>query len=277
MADTIQCAIHGERNPAYVCNHLIGDVAGLGFNRHEPCDDDPFPDAWCDDCEIIRVEHNGWNEESEKLVSIKLLCSGCYDRARIRNTLPETTLDDLADLRWKCGSCDEWHTGPCLDFGSDSPVYWDKEYEKNRTFADLLPPWKRKAEGTFLNADFCAIKDRDFFVRGIISLPIIGTAKNFRWGVWGSLSRENFRLVTERNNDPSRIELPPMFSWLSTRLPEYPDTLNLKMYAYIQPVGLRPEFELEHADHLLAQEFHHGMSPARVKELMMLRLRDTHL
>src|SRR5437773_8967825 len=30
-----------------------------------------------------------------------------------------------------------------------------------------------------------------------------------------------------------------------TQIPEYPDTLNLKMYAHIQEIGLRPHFRLE--------------------------------
>jgi len=35
---------------------------------------------------------------------------------------------------------------------------------------------------TFLNEDYCAIEDKDFFVRGLIELPILGTAEVFCWG-----------------------------------------------------------------------------------------------
>src|SRR6266436_8113498 len=104
MVENIQCGTHGEREKAYVCAHLLGDTLGLGFNRKEPTRDEPFPDAWCDDCELIRAAHDGWNEESEKLTNISLLCSGCYERVRIRNTRTSFKLEDLADLRWKCGS-----------------------------------------------------------------------------------------------------------------------------------------------------------------------------
>jgi hypothetical protein len=78
--------------------HLLGETAGLGFNRDDPTDDNPFPDAWCDNCELIRASHNGWNDESQKLAKISLLCSGCYERALIRNTRTSVTLDDLAEL-----------------------------------------------------------------------------------------------------------------------------------------------------------------------------------
>ena len=146
MADKIQCATHGECLQTFVCTHLLGESAGLGFNRNEPDEEKPFPDAWCDNCEIIRIAHDGWNEESEKLSEISLLCSGCYERARIRNTRPSVTLDDLADLRWKCGTCSEWHTGPCLDFGVDSPYYWSDDHAKSSKTFSLLPELEQEAQ-----------------------------------------------------------------------------------------------------------------------------------
>jgi hypothetical protein len=273
MADKMQCATHGECLETFVCTHLLGEGVGLGFNRNDPSEEDPFPDAWCDNCEIIRAAVDGWDEESEKLAQISLLCSGCYERARIRNVRPTVTLDDLADLRWKCGACEEWHTGPALDFGCTAPDYWREEHKKKNRLAGLLPAWGKKHSKTFLDEDFCAIDNNDFFVRGLIHLPIIGVAETFRWGVWGSLSRENFETLLKMNDDPERVELPSMFSWLSNRLPEYPDTLNLKMYANIQETGLRPTFSLELTDHPLSQEYHHGIAPERVREIMMGRLK----
>jgi transposase len=60
-----------------------------------------------------------------------------------------------------------------------------------------------------------------------------------------------------------------MFSWLSTQIPEYPDTLNLKMYAHIHETGLRPHFMLEP----LSRQYHQGITQERVKEIMLARLR----
>jgi len=272
MAGKIHCETHGECETTYVCTHLVGESAGLGFNRDEPAADNPFPDAWCDNCELIRAASDGWNEETEKLAKISLLCSGCYERARIRNTRPDITLDNLADLRWKCGSCEEWHPGPCLDFSYDSPQYWLNKHGAMHRKNQLRPGWGETNGGTFLNEDFCAIEDHDFFVRGIIHLPIIGAAETFRWGVWGTVSRANFEKLLEMDKDPDRVELPEMFSWLSSLIPEYPDTLNMKMYAKIQEVGMRPHFRLELSDHPLSQEYHRGITPERVREIMMERL-----
>ncbi|HET9364396.1 MAG TPA: DUF2199 domain-containing protein [Candidatus Angelobacter sp.] len=273
MSDKIQCNTHGECFKTYICTHLTGEAAGLGFNYSES-DDNPFPDAWCDNCEIIRAAHDGWNEESEKLTKIVLLCSGCYERARIRNTRPSVTLDDLADLRWKCGHCDVWHSGPCLDFGYDEPHHWTKEHGEASRKHKLLPGWSKKRNSTFLTEDYCAIDDEYFFVRGLIHLPIIGAAETLRWGVWGSLSRDNFNKLREQEDSQSRTELPAMFSWLSNKIPEYPDTLNLKMYAHIQEPGTRPFFFLQATEHPLSREYHKGIAPERVREIMLGRLQE---
>ncbi|MGA9070589.1 MAG: DUF2199 domain-containing protein [Terracidiphilus sp.] len=272
MSERIQCTTHGKSEAAYICAHLVGETVALGFNCNEPDDENPFPDAWCDNCEIIRAAHDGWNEDSEKLTKIELICSGCYERARIRNTRPTVTFDDLSSLRWKCGSCDEWHLGPCLDIGYAQPFYWGKEHEKESLWTNVIPRVVKRPSKTFIDQDYCAINDENFFVRGLIHLPIIGAAETFRWGVWGSLSRENFEMLLKMDGDPKRTELPRMFSWLSCRIAEYPDTLNLKMYAHIQEPGSRPHFHMEPTDHPLAQEYHHGITPERVKEIMLHRL-----
>jgi hypothetical protein len=192
----------------------------------------------------------------------------------MRNDRTNMTLDDPKDLRWKCSSCEEWHTGPMLDIGYDSPYCWTKKHAEADRKARLLPSRNHERPKTFLTEDICVIDDKAFFVRGVIHLPIIGAGETFRWGVWGSLSRENFEKLLEMEEDPKSVELPAMFSWLSTRIDDYPDTLNLKMYAHIQPVGARPTFFLEMTGHPLAQEYHHGISAERVKEIMMKQVKE---
>ena len=270
MADTIHCHTHGDCDQTFVCSHLTESTAGLGFNCAESSDDDRFPNAWCDNCDLICQAHNGWNDESEGLIEVRMLCSRCYELSRIRNTRTDVSFEDLANLRWKCGTCEEWHYGPCLDFSYRAPVYWGRENEAaNRT---ALPSNLNKLPANLLNEDVCILDGEYYFVRGNIHLPIIGTTETFRLGVWGSLSLENFKKFLATIDDEKRAELPPMFSWLSSSVEEYPDTVNIKMLAHIQEPPHRPIFELEPTDHPLCQEFHHGITPERVKELMMHRL-----
>jgi len=272
MPDTVQCTIHGETQQAFVCSHLAEQSHGLGFNREDPSADDPFPDAWCDNCELIRATHDGWNDESEKLTTIKLLCSGCYERTRIRNTKPNVTLDDLAGLQWKCGSCEEWHTGPMLDVGFDSPHYWPEDHETGSRWTVLASGAIDSSCGTFLDADYCAVDNESFFVRGVLEVPIVGTGEDFRWGIWGSLSRVNFETLIRADHSGECIEKREMFSWLSTSIPNYSETLSLKMTVSIREPGWRPLFILERSDHPLAKEFYEGITPERVKEIMFRAL-----
>jgi hypothetical protein len=86
-----------------------------------------------------------------------------------------------------------------------------------------------------------------------------------------SLSRDSFEKLQSLPEEEAAA-LPPIFSWLSTKLPGYPDTLSLKMYAHPQTNNQRPHFRLEKTDHPLAQEYHHGVSPERVRELMRMQL-----
>jgi hypothetical protein len=98
------------------------------------------------------------------------------------------------------------------------------------------------------------------------------TVESLRWGVWGSFSKENYDTLLEMDRDTKITQLPPMFSCLSTKIQEYPDTLNLKMSASVPKVNMRPHFELECTDHPLSQEYHNGIFPELVEEIMAGRL-----
>ena len=55
----------------------------------------------------------------------------------------------------------------------------------------------------------------------------------------------------------------PFFGWINTRLPDYPDTINLKALVHLRQGGLRPAIELEPTDHPLAVEQRKGLSHER--------------
>ena len=83
---SVECPEHGSREATFVCQHLL---TGQGLGFHQAVDgDDPdavFPDAWCDACEAARHAEGGWNDVSEAVAGVKLLCSECYQKARLLN------------------------------------------------------------------------------------------------------------------------------------------------------------------------------------------------
>jgi hypothetical protein len=78
----VECE-HGTGIATFVCIHLRDGIA-CGFHAAE-ADDDQWPDAWCDRCEVARVRAGGWNDKAESTARISLLCNHCYDEAKERN------------------------------------------------------------------------------------------------------------------------------------------------------------------------------------------------
>jgi hypothetical protein len=85
--ETVQCDRHGDGRKAYTCDHLLhGDHQGF-FTDSDEAPTNPHPDAWCSTCEQIRLVHGGWNEASEALIEVKLVCGDCYEEIKERNML----------------------------------------------------------------------------------------------------------------------------------------------------------------------------------------------
>lgn len=157
--------------------------------------------------------------------------------------------------QWTCGVCGSKHEGFPDSYGYDAPWYWDDGNESS------------KSASNFLNEDYCVIDNEYFFVRGCIEIPIIGMDNPLLWGVWSSLSRKNFDRDVSLADDPNRIDEPPYFSWLSTRIEIYPDTLSLKCKVHSRPPGQRPYIELESTNHPLAIEQSQGITVDRLIEI----------
>ena len=78
----VECCTHGNRYPAYVCQHLNLHTP-VGF--YEPFASDPSVtyandelSAWCEACDEVLAEAGEWNDESEAFAKIKLVCDVCF-------------------------------------------------------------------------------------------------------------------------------------------------------------------------------------------------------
>ncbi|MBO2008977.1 hypothetical protein [Hymenobacter negativus] len=86
----VECSTHGNRYPAYVCQHLNLKTP-VGF--YEPFASDPsviYSDdelnAWCNACDEVLTRVGEWNEESESFAKIKLVCDVCFFDMKELNT-----------------------------------------------------------------------------------------------------------------------------------------------------------------------------------------------
>lgn len=128
--------------------------------------------------------------------------------------------------------------------GSAAPFHW----------ADSLA----KDPNSLLTEDLCIIEGRDFFVHGVIEIPVHDYEYEFGWGVWVSHKRENFEIY-RAHFDTNTIG--PFFGWLCTKIDYYPEsTLELKTMAHYRGGGLRPRIVLDESLHPLYRQQCNGIS-----------------
>jgi hypothetical protein len=156
-------------------------------------------------------------------------------------------------MTFRCKTCDEVHDD-LPDMGIQFPDYY---------FG--VPEEERDAR-IHLTADTCIIDDEEFFIRGLIEVPIHEYPRTFGFGVWVSQKRENFDAYLE-NFDSDQIG--PFFGWLSNNISFYAEeTLNLKAMAHFRSGGLRPRLELEPTDHPLAIDQRNGITLEKAWEIV---------
>ena len=105
-------------------------------------------------------------------------------------------------------------------------------------------------------------------------MPIIDSDQVLSWSVWVSLSDRNFQRAVELWEQDGREAEPPYFGWRNTRLPGYPNTLNLKTLMYTRLVGQRPHIVVEPTDHPLAIEQQQGITWERIYAITEMLLHD---
>jgi hypothetical protein len=173
----------------------------------------------------------------------------------------------LASHEYVCSGCGETHRGiPELACGKPEQWPGDENKQPNSTV---------RTSKNALTEDFCILDGKHFFVRAILYLPIKEFEKEkFGFGVWTTLSKENFDIYCENFDRNDQGDFGPWFGWFSNRLKGYPDTLNLKCQVYPQFERLRPLIELGATDHPLALEQKEGVSINRIFELLSMNGHD---
>jgi hypothetical protein len=161
-------------------------------------------------------------------------------------TYPVTASREMkTSFRFKCSTCGEVHEG-APSFSFEAPIYYE------------ILTSEEKREKANLGTDFCVIDEKDYFIRVLLEIHIHGSDEHFLWGVWVSVSQDNFEKYCAHFEDSDYED--EYFGWFSNKLPYYPDTLNIKTYALVRPDGQRPTLELEPSDHPLSVDYYNGIS-----------------
>jgi hypothetical protein len=158
---------------------------------------------------------------------------------------------------YRCSRCEKVHEGlPAIAY--DAPLPYCELSEDDRV------------NNAVLTDDLCGINGEQWFVRAVLEVPVIGHREKLEWGVWGSLSEENFRRYRETFDDNDQSRIGPMFSWFSSRLPGYPNTLNLRCRVLPRDERQRPLIKFHpDDDHALVLDVRNGISLERAIEFVV--------
>jgi hypothetical protein len=150
-------------------------------------------------------------------------------------------------MAFRCSICQDEHDGlPDLGCAHPDPYLQLSEADRERLCDSTL--------------DRCIITyddgQTDYFIRGVVEIPIIGEDEPWGIGVWVTQSEENF----DRYIDGEE-EMGPTFGWLANRLGFYEEsTFQLKTNVHFQDDGRRPLIELEPTDHPFAVAQREGIT-----------------
>jgi len=168
--------------------------------------------------------------------------------------------DALALLRggrWRCRSCDQDHQG-IFDIAAGAPWHWEGEDSPEPNSALRL-------DGDFLSPDFCVIGGQDFFVRGLLFIPVIGLEDDFAFGCWSTLSRANFEKYVAHFDGIDLDE--PWTGWFSNEFKAFPGTVNTPCWVMPQSSGERPEIWLDDEEHPLSIAQRNGITPEQLLDI----------
>jgi hypothetical protein len=155
-----------------------------------------------------------------------------------------------ASVEFTCRACGETHRGlPAWHFAAPAQA--------------LRIPRGERASRVELTEDDCVIDGREFYVKGLLEIPVRGVEQPFTWGVWLSLSEASYLRFAELFADVTRTAGESFFGWLCNSVPGYPETHLLKTRVHMREYPMRPWVELEPTDHPLAGDQREGLTRDR--------------
>jgi hypothetical protein len=150
-----------------------------------------------------------------------------------------------------CTTCGETHSGlPALAF--EGPSNWLAATDEERAL-----DWKN-------GSDFATFRRTDYYIRCVLSIPVIDSDEVLEFGVWVTLSPDNFERYVETFDDNDQSKLGAMFGWFGNTLAGYEDTFALKCKVHPQNANQRPLIELEPTKHPLSVDQRNGVTIEQV-------------
>lgn len=158
-------------------------------------------------------------------------------------------------MGFKCDVCGQYH--------EEFPM--DLAYKRPGDYFKI--PKNERSERVHINEDICVIDDKEFYIRGIIELPVKNNSDTFRFGTWARINKDDFEKYLELW-DATEINEPPFLGQLSGGIGFYEETDKLEVNIYLQSNNDRPKFKLISKVHLLGIDQEQGISMEKVHQFV---------
>lgn len=160
----------------------------------------------------------------------------------------------------------------CLHCGKEHPGKFSFAADFPDPYANLKRD-DRDARAA-IGSDQCIVDGDQFYLRGCIELPIVGSDDVFLWGVWARVHEKDYDIIAEFWEIEGRErKIGPFKGRLANSLSIYPGTINMKLQILIEPVGVRPRFVLEEPKHPFSIEQRAGLTIEKAREYACLLMR----
>ncbi|GHA94849.1 hypothetical protein GCM10009069_17310 [Algimonas arctica] len=172
------------------------------------------------------------------------------------------TLEELkamASGSWICSKCDDKHTG-LFHLAVFGPAAWPGE-------ADYEPNANLCLDGNFLSEDFCVINGENFIVRCVLLLPIHGLEQPLGFGVWSTLSRENFEAHVSEFDPGHTSKGVEWTGWFMNQLPVFGETYATPCWVYPQKNRQRPQVFMQDENSDLGRLQRDGITAQRALDI----------
>jgi hypothetical protein len=114
-----------------------------------------------------------------------------------------------------------------------------------------------------LTQDDCVIDEREFYLKGLLEIPVHDVDERVVWGIWISVSPESYARFAALFADATREAGQHFLGWVCGEVPGYASTHGLKAKLHVREYPMRPWVELEPTSHPLALDQRQGLAPHR--------------
>ena len=147
-----------------------------------------------------------------------------------------------------CATCGQLHDHLPRDIG----------YRRPDPYLEL--PEAERERRAYEDDDLCTIDGDTFMIRCILYLPIGADEGQFGWGVWASVSEDDYYGYLDAWDNDIEDEMPPFVGQIANEIAPYPGSRGLDVTVKTCSGGQRPRLTVVSDSHPLGVDQRQGIT-----------------